>query len=433
MTPQSTFMILAPITPSREADLRCLLAEMNCEPGRLNSMNAHVQFEQFEQIHFARILILEDQTLDDITVYGMPRIDYPTYLAFIGDCDGPAEELLAEMAKRAGEGLRKIFAHCDGFRSDADLLVWMRARNLLPSANYINWIGRTVQQVREEEALRQCIEEFIQKNAESMRGMQPTQVREMLKGFVAGEVRSGRIRLTPSTPTPFRWQMRNLFHLLGLPVLLLIMSPLLLVALPFFLIQLRRSERSDPEVAPRVNADHAKVLASLEDHDVTNQFSAMGSLKPGLFRRLTMILVLAAIDYTARHVFNRGRLARVTSIQFARWVFLDDKRRVIFTSNYDGSLEAYMDDFINKVAFGLNVVFSNGIGYPTTNWLVLNGAKDEQTFKNYLRRHQMPTQVWYNALPGLTALDKWRNAQIREGLEKTTMTTGEVRDWLRLL
>ena len=433
MTPQSTFMILAPITPSREADLRCLLAEMNCEPGRLNSMNAYVQFEQFEQIHFARILILEDQTLDDITVYGMPRIDYPTYLAFIGDCDGPAEELLAEMAKRAGEGLRKIFAHCDGFRSDADLLVWMRARNLLPSANYINWIGRTVQQVREEEALRQCIEEFIQKNAESMRGMQPTQVREMLKGFVAGEVLSGRIRLTPSTPTPFRWQMRNLFHLLGLPVLLLIMSPLLLVALPFFLIQLRRSERSDPEVAPRVNADHAKVLASLEDHDVTNQFSAMGSLKPGLFRRLTMILVLAAIDYTARHVFNRGRLARVTSIQFARWVFLDDKRRVIFTSNYDGSLEAYMDDFINKVAFGLNVVFSNGIGYPTTNWLVLNGAKDEQTFKNYLRRHQMPTQVWYNALPGLTALDKWRNAQIREGLEKTTMTTGEVRDWLRLL
>jgi len=433
MTPQSTFMILAPITPSHEADLRRLLAEMNYEPGRLNSMNSYVPFGQFDQLHFARILILEDQTLDDITVYGMPRINYPTYLAFIGDCDGPAEELLAEMAKRAGEGLRKIFAHCDGFRSDADLLVWMSARNLLPSANYINWIGRTVRQVREEEALRQCIEEFVRKNAESMRGMQPTQVREMLKGFVADEVQSGRIKLTPATPTPFGWQVRNLFHLLGMPVLLLVLSPVLLVALPFFLIQLRRSERSDPEVAPRVNADHAKVLASLEDHDVTNQFSAMGSLKPGLFRRLTMILVLAAIDYTARHVFNRGRLARVTSIQFARWVFLDDKRRVIFTSNYDGSLEAYMDDFINKVAFGLNVVFSNGVGYPTTNWLVLNGAKDEQTFKNYLRRHQMPTQVWYNALPGLTALDKWRNAQIREGLEKTTMTTGEVRDWLRLL
>ena len=83
---------------------------------------------------------------------------------------------------------------------------------------------------------------------------------------------------------------------------------------------------------------------------MTNQFSAMGSVKPGLFRRLIMILVLSAIDYTARHIFNRGRLARVISIQFARWVFLDGKKRVIFASNYDGSLESYMDDFINKVA-----------------------------------------------------------------------------------
>jgi hypothetical protein len=91
-----------------------------------------------------------------------------------------------------------------------------------------------------------------------------------------------------------------------------------------------------------------------------------------------------------------------------------------------------MDDFINKVGFGLNVVFSNGIGYPTTNWLVMDGAKDEQRFKDYLRRHEMPTQAWYNAHPGLTALDKWRNSLIRKGLEKTTMTDTEIGDWLRL-
>jgi hypothetical protein len=131
-------------------------------------------------------------------------------------------------------------------------------------------------------------------------------------------------------------------------------------------------------------------------------------------------------------VFNRGRLARVTSIQFARWVFLDGKKRVIFASNYDGSLDSYMDDFINKVGFGLNVVFSNGIGYPRTNWLLLDGAKDEQKFKDYLRRHQMPTQAWYNAHAGLTALDKWRNAQIRKGLEQQSMTDTEIRDWLQL-
>ncbi len=58
------------------------------------------------------------------------------------------------------------------------------------------------------------------------------------------------------------------------------------------------------------------------------------------------------------------------------------RQRVLFLSNYDGSLESYMDDFINKVGFGLNVVFSNGIGYPRTDWLVLEGAATSGSSRN---------------------------------------------------
>jgi hypothetical protein len=123
----------------------------------------------------------------------------------------------------------------------------------------------------------------------------------------------------------------------------------------------------------------------------------------------------------------------VKTIHFARWVFLDGKRRIIFASNYDGSLESYMDDFINKVAFGLNVVFTNGVGYPRTRWLLLDGAKDEQKFKYFIRRHELPTEVWYNATPGLTAVEKERNGRIRSGLERPVMTDAEAREWLRLL
>ena len=65
------------------------------------------------------------------------------------------------------------------------------------------------------------------------------------------------------------------------------------------------------------------------------------------------------------------------TIHFARWVFIDGKRRMFFASNYDGSLESYMDDFIDKVAWGLNLVFSNGVGYPRTSWLVRGGARNE--------------------------------------------------------
>jgi hypothetical protein len=92
-----------------------------------------------------------------------------------------------------------------------------------------------------------------------------------------------------------------------------------------------------------------------------------------------------------------------------------------------------MDAFINKVGFGLNVSFSNGIGYPRSNWLVLDGCSDERSFKEYLRRHQMPTQVWYKAYPGLTAVDLERNLRIRQGLESPSLSEGKAREWVALI
>ena len=106
------------------------------------------------------------------------------------------------------------------------------------------------------------------------------------------------------------------------------------------------------------------------------------------------------LDYTARHVYRRGYLTRVQTIHFARWVLLDEGKRLFFASNYDGSVESYMDDFINKVAWGINLVFSNGVGFPRTTWLLKGGARFEQKYKRFLRRHQLPTAVWYNAYPG---------------------------------
>jgi len=89
-----------------------------------------------------------------------------------------------------------------------------------------------------------------------------------------------------------------------------------------------------------------------------------------------------------------------------------------------------MDDFINKAGFGLNLSFSSFIAYPTTAWLVAKGAWLEQDFKRFQRHHQIPTDVWYKAYPGLTARDLARNSRIRNGFEKTTMSDDEIRRWL---
>jgi len=309
----------------------------------------------------------------------------------------------------------------------------MKDHSQPPAAMYVNWVGRTVQQIDEESALRNALVEYLDRLGVALAMQSPRQIWEKLIAFVNEEVEAGRLTLTPPQPTPFGWWLRNLVHCIAVPIILLLLAPILLLYLPIFVFQLRRREKQDPEILPRPDLSHVKQLADLEDHDVTNQFSALGSVKPGHFRRWTVTFLVWILDYGARHIFNRGHLTRVNTIHFARWVFLDDKQRLFFASNYDGSLESYMDDFINKVAWGLNLVFSNGVGYPRTNWLILEGAKDEQKFKRYIRRHELPTEVWYHAHPGLTAFEMERNSRIREGVEKTFMTDNEIREWLKLI
>ena len=203
-----------------------------------------------------------------------------------------------------------------------------------------------------------------------------------------------------------------------------------LVVLAFIWI-LRRHEKNEPEIIPKPTLAHIHELTALEDHDVSNQYSLVGSVKPSLFRHWMLSVILWLIDYGARHIYNRGNLGRIQTIHFARWVFLDGKKRIFFGSNYDGSDEAYMDDFINKVGWGLTLAFAAGVGYPRTNWLIFDGAKEEQKFKATNRRHQIPTQVWYNAYSGLTGFDLARNARVRQGFERNNMTDQEIRTWMR--
>src|SRR5882672_5150216 len=112
MTPQSHFMVVAPIIEERMSGLRALLSSMNDRPGMARRDNSTVPFGEFENLHFARFVILDDQTLGDFEEYGAPIPDFSVLLAFLGDCDGPAEDLLAEMARRATPGLRQIFSCC---------------------------------------------------------------------------------------------------------------------------------------------------------------------------------------------------------------------------------------------------------------------------------------------------------------------------------
>ncbi len=422
-------MVAAAVRPNAEAALRDLLATLNSRPGIVDPANEILPFGRFERLHVARLVILQDQTLADLAAYQTHFTDPPLWLAFLGDCDGPGEAMLAEFATRAAVGLRRIFSHCEGFEPDGDLLRWMLAHSRAPAACYVNWVGRTVRQIHEEAALHAGFRAWLAQHGTALADNSASDIRNRL----IAHHRAHGPALSPPAPTPTGWLARHLLNLIAVPLLLILLSPVLIVGAPFFLIVLRGREATDPVIAPRPDPAHVATLTALEDHQASNQFSAFGHVKPGRFRGWTLIVVFWLLDFGIRHLYTRGRLARVGTIHFARWVFLDNRRRLFFGSNYDGSLDSYMDDFINKVAYGLNLVFSNGIGYPRTSWLVLGGAKQELPFKYFLRRHQVPTQVWYKAYPDLSAADLARNTMIREGLQRASMTEDEARAWLALI
>jgi hypothetical protein len=442
VTPQSSFMIVAAVAPARVPALRETLRRMTAKPGFADPANALLPFGRFDRLHVARFVVLDDATIGDIAAHGVTPATPPTYLAFLGDCDGSAEELLEAFAARAGAGLREVFAHCDGFDAGGDLLAWMRARSVAPATWYQNWRGRTVVQVREEAALAARLRTALAARPE----LAGAPAGEAHRALVAAVAATGPT-LTPPAPTPLGWRIADLVDLvvgiaialvaIALPIWLLVRHPWVLLALvavlALGLAYLRHRETVDPEVLPRPDPAHLRRLSEIEDHDVSNQFSALGSLKPGFFRRALAVVILRVAQWFTRHVYVRGKLTRVGTIHFARWVFLDGRRRLFFASNYDGSLDAYMDDFINKVGFGLNLVFSNGVGYPRARFLILGGASDEQGFRYYIRRHQLPTEVWYKAYPGLTNADIWRHSRLREGYERGALSDTEARAWLALI
>jgi hypothetical protein len=434
MTPQGNFTILAAIDPAREEQLSGLLTSMNDGPGQLNVNNPLIPFADFDTLHYGRLLILKDNCLLDTRAYGGGPVPiYPLYLAFLGDIDGDVDTFFEQLARRAGPGLRTIFSCCLGFNEGTDLVGWIKAHNAPAIAVYVNTRGRTVIRIREEAVLREALRNYLEANAAAFGHLSAREIHARVRQFVEKETSEGRLQLSKEKATPLGWWIGNALHLVAFPILNLLLLPLLILVAPFYIAGLRRREKTDPELCWRVDPAYSEMLADAEDHYVTNQFTAMGSVKPGLLRRLTLSGILTVVNWAARHITPRGRLGRIRTIHFARWVFLDRKKRMVFFSNYDGTVESYMDDFINKTGFGLNAVFSNGIGYPRTNWLVLDGCQDEQKYKDFLRRHTLPSQVWYKAYLGLTAIDLERNSRIRQGVDSPSLNNEQAREWAALL
>jgi hypothetical protein len=86
-------------------------------------------------------------------------------------------------------------------------------------------------------------------------------------------------------------------------------------------------------------------------------------------------------------------IKQISTIHFARWVIIDNDQRLLFTSNFDGSWESYLRDFSQKTPDGMDRIFGHCDGYPA------GGCRDFEAFKDYVRKYQVPTDLFYAAYP----------------------------------
>ena len=417
--PQVAVTLVAPVKAGREQELSDLLRSM----GDGVSNERVIGFGRLAGVHFARLVLVPPAEAGGVTS-----------LIYMSDVDGTQAAHLEDLAGQ-GDGVDRVFGHCAGYpdapTTAAGRAAFLEARAVRADTSYVNRPGRTVAQVRQEALLRDEIEAYLDSARPGLKGRTALEVRALVQEFVERDPRL-RFARSPAPGPDLAERVRNALDFARLPTVLLVLSPLLVVATPPWVVLLRLHERRDP--APDIRPDPAQVamIAELEDHLAQNSFTALGRVKPGPFRRLTSTALLWIADWATPHLYANADLAGVKTIHFARWVFLDDKRRLIFASNYDGSLETYMGDFIDKVAWGLNAIFSNGIGYPRTNWLFFDGAKNEEAFKHYIHTHQLPAHVWYTAYGNLTNANIEQNARIRTGLYGR-MTSSDAERWLGLL
>src|SRR5258706_9416096 len=58
------------------------------------------------------------------------------------------------------------------------------------------------------------------------------------------------------------------------------------------------------------------------------------------------------------------RFADFDTIHFARFVMMDDNKRLLFSTTHDGPVDAHLAEFVTKARSALDEIFGKCEGYP---------------------------------------------------------------------
>ena len=403
------------------------------------------------------------------------------YLIFEFSADGSDDQALKRFDRQIGGELTKIFSHADDWSKGQALLPYLQSHQIQigyglfdnPGVAFDGTPGMTVGRIQKERDLAAEIIKIVGKQGPNIRAIDRlAAVRATL-----GARPEFAWALAPPPPPPpeksdsvvsiipnlvgdfaktFLWPLgvvlllwviysgwfalpegtRSIGNLLfaalgaawtgGITAFIIVV-----VAAIVLYFSLRAAEDIDTVDERRPDRATLDAIVEREDRGAQNHMVSVTRRKPGFVRWFTIRLVFFVIAEFATRLYRPGFLSDIGTIHFARWITVPNSHDFIFFSNYGGSWESYLEDFITQAHFGLTGVWSNSIGFPRSYGLINGGATDGERFKRYARHSMLPTPFWYRAYCDTTTAHVRTNQAIRRGFA-SALTDEEAVDWLAL-
>lgn len=403
MIRQQPLTIATPVKPSSFNNLDTVLKQLRADL----EQGVYQPFQDIDTIHYFRLVLLDAQPPNE------KGVSYAAKFVLSTDYDGDEDAQLTALCATCADLIDKLYDNCEGYpqigaRTPDSRKAYLKQWRVKSAAFFAGAPGRTLLQIRKENELRNYIWNFI--HAGNWGNQTAAQIHRTIKENVLAR-------------SEFQWakekapmHSENWFGMALLGIILLVLLPFIIIWI--LLIHFLHENKDKPlGLTPsQIDGGHIRKLEEYEDIHNQNQFTQLLIMKPGKMRLTTVLGLMLFAKSLINNLFVKGKLMGIPTIHFARWLLMDDNRRMLFFSNFDGSWQQYLGDFIDKSGWGLTGIWSNTENFPRTRFLFTGGAYDEEHFLAWSRYYQVPTAVWYCAYPNLSIKNVMNNTFIRNEL-----------------
>jgi hypothetical protein len=396
--PPDCLTVLAPIKAGETAALRAVLRPIGDDINGTQVAGGgrpHIAFTQSRAIHFARFAILTDPDR------GPDR----ARLLYASVYDGSLEAHAAELAALSSD-LDAIWGRVEGYTGRDGFAAFLKAHAHEPAAYYIAFREETALSIQSAIAAREAVDAARDAGTAVPPPAEPGLVARLTAAL--GRVVRAAPLVVDVVMAIARHGFADVYRATLRILACLDRYPLCRLAnrLTGNTLPPRRSAFSsvgvDTTAAPAPLVPGDEVPSDLhpgfrEDVVTQNQLTLVTVIDDGRLNRVRA--VMSAIDSYAKRLATPGSLIGISTIHFVRWLVIDNGRRLMMVSDYDGSWESYIDEFAEMILSGLDAIWETARGYPP------DGAGDLPAFKRFLRTHQVPAEVFFSAYPRETILN----------------------------